>query len=243
MTLRVVDVGGLMLDMLYPRWCEGCGNAMIGSDPGHICWDCSRAFRLIRHPYCDQCGDPSDGELSGTYTCSLCRQNPPSFDKARSAVRYRGAVKSVIQAYKYRQAIHLTQDLASLLEAGFRASVSLDCIDAVVAVPLHSTRQRERTFNQSDLLAGWLANKLGRQFGRDCLRRVRATDSQTTFNANDRRHNVSDAFDVVRSEWVEGRRILLIDDVMTTGATLHECSRVLKNAGAVTVIALTVARG
>lgn len=243
MTLRSADIANRILDLVYPRWCEGCGIGMGLEEIGHICWDCTRAFALIAPPYCELCGDPCDGDLSGTYTCTLCRQHPPSFKLARSAVRYRAAVKDVIQGYKYRQAIHLTEDLGTLLEACFRATMPSQLIDAVVAVPLHPTRQRERTYNQSDLLANWLARRMNWDLGRDGLCRVRQTESQTTFSADQRRRNVRGAFEAGRPDWIQGRRLLLVDDVVTTGATLHECASVLMDAGAVSVVALTVARG
>lgn len=241
--MHVAAVTERVLDGVFPRCCEACGEKVGGGQSGHLCWDCGRRLHLITRPYCELCGDPCDGDLSGSYTCALCRRDPPAFTAARSAVRYRGVIQPLVQAFKYNAALHLTRELTGLLEAAWRASLPPIIIDAIVPVPLHDTRRRERSYNQSELLAARLAKRMGRPLLTDCLVRTRPTVTQTGFNAEQRRRNVRGAFDVKNARWAEGRRLLVVDDVMTTGATLDACANVLRDAGAAAVVGLTVARG
>ena len=136
----------------------------------------------------------------------------------------------------------MKQDLCDLLQGSVQAHFSAAAIDVVLPVPLFPTRQRERTYNQAALLAEELAQRIDRRFDEQSLVRIRQTETQTHFNAVKRRENMSGAFSVARPEWVRQRCVLLVDDVMTTGATLHECAKALKKAGAITVWALTIAR-
>jgi ComF family protein len=136
----------------------------------------------------------------------------------------------------------MKQDLCDLLQGSVHAHFTTAAIDVVLPVPLFPTRQRERTYNQAALLAEELAQRIDRRFDEQSLVRIRQTETQTHFNAVKRRENMSGAFSVARPEWVRQRCVLLVDDVMTTGATLHECAKALKKAGAITVWALTIAR-
>ena len=231
-----------LLDMLYPRSCVVCGSPMPG-DPFHVCWDCRARFVLIEEPYCRRCGDPVEGTIGHDYTCSICRRAEPHFDLARSALRYRSSMCPALHAYKYRRLTCLSRDFGQYLGACLSLHFSGIPLDAVTSVPLYSMKQRERTFNQSTLLARRVAAQAGLFPFFRCLRRVKCTCSQTGLMAGERRRNVRDAFRAVCPDWIEGRALLLIDDVMTTGATVNECARVLKEAGAAGVYVLTLARG
>ena len=231
-----------LLDLIYPRVCVicGCGIEAYG---GHVCWDCAASYAVVSAPFCSICGDPVDGRVENVYQCSFCRRDPPHFDLARSALRYRDGVRDAIHALKYSRLPCLSGDLVQWLVASHDSYYAGYTFDGVVCVPLHVRRYRERTYNQSELLAGLLACKLRITPLLRCLHRVRATESQISLNAKQRRANVRGAFAVRDAEWVKGRRLLLVDDVMTTGATVNECARVLKEAGAAGVYVLTVARG
>ncbi len=229
------------LDILYPRVCTVCGGAAEG---GHyICWDCLAGLPFIRDPYCSLCGDPLEGSVEHDFVCSWCMRNRPAFDMARSAVRYRGAVGHLLQRYKYHHATYLSYDLCLLLAGCVRAHLLKDGIDAIAYVPLHPRKARSRSYNQSRLLAEHLSHHLHIPVERNTLRRVRWTSTQTRLHAEARRMNVMGAFQCCIPDWVEGRRWLLIDDVMTTGATVDACARVLKENGARRVVVATVARG
>jgi ComF family protein len=229
-------------DLIYPRVCAGCGGR-VGDATGHLCWDCQAALPFVRQPYCLHCGDPVEGRVDEAFTCQWCDELQPAFDYARSVVRYRGPVQRMIQEFKYHAAHHVAPDLVRLLAAGLPTAPEFGPLDALCCVPLHRRKQRQRGYNQSALLAQGLAKELKLPFLRRALARIRPTDTQTHLTANERITNVRGAFAVRRPAAVAGKALLLIDDVMTTGATVAEVARVLKKSGAAKVCVLTVARG
>jgi len=231
-----------LLDLLYPRTCAGCGIATPDYSP-HLCWECMAESLFVQPPYCSICGDPVAGSIDNDYVCASCSHSRPAFDLARSCVRYDGAVGSMIRKLKYRQETWLSVDLGKLLDVSLKVYYDDLDIDAVASVPLYHRRQRERGYNQAALLARVLAKKLGKSLLTRCLFRTRPTATQTNLTAEQRISNVRDAFSVRWRRWVQGRRLLLVDDVMTTGATVNECARVLKSGGAARVYVLSVARG
>lgn len=238
----VRQVGCAALDLLYPRVCAGCGQPAGYS--GHLlCGDCLLGLPLIHPPYCRCCGDPVEGQIEHAYECSFCRRRRPFFRAARSAVRYRGSVRNVIRSFKYTGMTALAEDCAPLIVATVRAHYASIPFDAVVGVPLHRRRERIRGFNQSAILAHCVGKMLGVPAPQVVLDRRRDTPTQTGLSMAQRRGNVRNAFVVERPAWIEGRRILLVDDVMTTGATVNACSRALMDAGAASVHVATVARG
>lgn len=168
---------------------------------------------------------------------------PPAFDKARAAGRFSFELRDLVHQLKYGGATWLAADLADLLEGCVKAHFPAKEVDVVIPVPLHPLRLRERTYNQSALLAGELAKRLDRRFDDRSLARVRQTETQTHFNAKERRKNMAGAFAVVRPEWICKRTVLLVDDVMTTGSTFDACAYALKKAGVRTVWAVSLARG
>lgn len=228
-------------DLLYPRNCPACGG---GSDrPGrHLCWSCFGGLDLFRGPVCIRCGMRPEGWVEAPFTCGACRASPPAFEAARSAARFSGALREMLHAFKYNQALWLREDLVDLLEGGVLGAFDPGKIDAVIPVPLHPARLRKRTYNQSAELARSLARRLEKPC-LDVLRRVRDTAPQTRLGASARRTNMRNAFQPGAPEWIAGRRWLLVDDVMTTGATLRECAAALRRSGARRVWAVTVSRG
>jgi ComF family protein len=172
-----------------------------------------------------------------------CGDRELSFDFATAAYRSRGVVRELIHQFKYRRRMHLRHVLARMLAEGFRDHrLEVMRPQAIVPVPLHPTRQREREFNQ----AGVLAELAGRRLGlpvRDCLRRTRYTLTQTDFHREERFDNLEGAFALHSGAPVEGLTVALVDDVLTTGSTADACARVLREAGAAAVVVITVARG
>lgn len=235
-------IGTVLLDFVYPRTCQGCGGP-VGNRPGHVCWDCMAALEWVTAPLCHVCGDPVYGSVQHEYRCSACARSRPAFDQARSSARYRGPLQAMMQAFKYGDGLHLTDDFVALLHACVRAHWPSARFDAVAGVPLHPRKQRERTYNQSGLLARTLARRMEALDMSRVLRRVKPTVSQTGLNAMQRRANVNGAFDIDHADWIKGRAFLVVDDVMTTGATVNACARTLKKAGARAVHVVTVARG
>jgi ComF family protein len=192
---------------------------------------------------CECCGFGIESKVDHTFLCSRCRDDPPYFDKARVAGRFRGVLRDLLLNFKYNQGLWLCNDLVDVLHGCVTAYFEAATIDLVVPIPLAPIKQRSRSYNQAGELGRELARRLNRQFSHDALKRVRATATQTRLGASARVANMRGAFDINVPGWVRGRTVLLVDDVMTTGATLNEAARVLRANGATRVWATAVARG
>jgi len=216
----------------------------MGEEEGSLCWDCQADIQVVQLPFCERCGDPVAGAVTGLFECAWCRKTHPHFDWARSAVRYEGVAKACLRRFKYNSGIWLLDDLTRWLWALWQACpASVQTATVMTCVPLHPRRERERGYNQSEFLGKRLAARMGIPFQPRLLWRKRSTDTQTHLTAAQRAHNVKGAFTVPWPSRVRGARIVLVDDVMTTGATVNECARALKAAHADSVMVLTVARG
>ena len=234
-------VFGAVLDMLFPRPGAGCGGA-VAEAGRHLCWDCLAGLQYIQPPFCERCGDPVSGRVDHPFTCSLCTARESAFDLARSAVRFEGAAAEAIRNLKYNRHLWVVPDLAALLEAAVRTHCPDLPFDVVSWVPLHFARRRQRGFNQSAELARDLAHRLGLPAAATA-RRDRPTPTQTRLTVEGRADNVRDAFRSHGDRRVRGLRVLVVDDVMTTGSTAHACAAALKKGGAARVSVVTVARG
>jgi len=179
---------------------------------------------------------------SGTLLCRRCRVGAYAFERVRSYGEYDGPLGEVIQLFKYRGVQALKDFLATRVAQTAQEEFELGEINAIVPVPLHRSRQRERGFNQSAMLAGALAGKLDLPVREALLLRHRKTRPQTGLTFAQRRINVRGAFAVRAGVTIDKLRILLVDDVYTTGATVHACARALRRAGARSVAVLTIAR-
>lgn len=231
-----------LLDIVYPRVCAACGARELEAGR-HLCWDCRASIRVIQPPFCSRCGAPVAGRIDHAYVCPDCVRGPVHFDLARSAARYQSPIAEAIRLFKYGRGLWVAADLAELLQAALFTHFDPGAVDAVGFVPLHPVRRRERQFNQAEALARSLCRLTGLALLKRGLVRVRPTPTQTHLTASGRAANVRNAFEARNARWLKDRRILLVDDVMTTGATLNECARVLRRAGAARVWTLTVARG
>jgi ComF family protein len=232
-----------LLNLLYPPTCSGCGQP---TERPQLCQHCRQRIITPRSPLCPTCGVPFHTREDADHSCARCLQRRPRFGCARACAIYDAAdssdhpLKSVLQQYKYNRDVWLARPLSALLIE--RAPLAAGRYDVMLPVPLHLQRLRWRGFNQAQLLAGPLAAATGVRLDAFSLQRIRPTQPQVELDEKARRQNVADAFRVVRPAQVEGRRILLIDDVYTTGATVDECSRVLLRAGAQNVDVLVLAR-
>lgn len=231
-----------ILDLIYPRSCHGCRVSNPTASP-YLCWNCFADISFIQPPFCSVCGDPVAGYIDHDYVCSGCHGEAPHFDQARSCAYLRGVLREMIHTLKYNGGSWLIPDLGQILAAGAKVLFDLHRIDSVMFVPLYPRKERERGFNQAELLARLLAKTIGKRVEGRCLRRVKMTPSQTSLTASKRIINVRGSFVARRIPRLDGQNVLLVDDVMTTGATLNECARVLKRVGVAGVYAITVGRG
>ena len=231
-----------LLDILFPPLCHGCREFIPDAGELHLCMDCRKTSPLLNSPCCPVCGMPFLTEGGIEHRCSDCISKPPPFAAARGAVLYAGAVRDLVHRFKYGGKVQHCRPLA-LLAAGHLAAFAKDCrADCIMPVPLHRKRLRQRGFNQAVLLGNILAKKWHLPHSRYNLRRIRWTEPQIQLTARERRENVAGAFAVRDASAIRSRRIILIDDVFTTGSTAAECARTLSGAGAEAVFVVTVAR-
>jgi len=233
-----------LLDVFYPRVCPVCGKVSDRADR-HICWNCFSSLPLhtAETPHCIRCGLVPEGEVGADFLCDACRLDPPAFDLARTALPFHSAARDLIHLLKYKRGVWIAEDLADLLEGCARAHFDADAADLVLPVPLAPAKFRARQYNQSELLARTLARRLDVPCRPRLLERVRNTPTQTHLTVSGRKTNVKGAFAVSDPAAVRARTIIIVDDVMTTGATLGEIASTLKSAGAWRVWALAIARG
>lgn len=234
------SVARAVLDMILPPRCLSCGEPVAGIR--QLCAACWRRTEFVSDPMCARCGLPLDYDVGADAVCGSCARKAPVYRRARAALRYEGTGRSLILALKHGDRTDAAPALASwMARAG--ADVLDDC-DLIVPVPLHRRRLFDRRYNQSAMLAA----ALGRMAGKPCLPgalvRARPTPPQKGLSRAARFRNLAGAISLRNGvgQTLADRRILLIDDVMTTGATVESCARPLLRGGCAGVDVLTVAR-
>lgn len=195
---------------------------------------------MAASPLCTICGIPFPG-AGADHACGACLTDRPAFDALRAALIHEGHGRDLIHALKYHRKTHVRRPLALLMVEQLADFVASGRPDVIVPVPLHRIRLRHRGFNQAVLLGEMLAREWGIPLQRRAMERVRWTEPQIGLAAGLRRDNVRGAF-AARASAVAGKRVLLVDDVVTTGSTVDECAKALKKAGALTVTVVAVAR-
>jgi ComF family protein len=232
-----------LLHAVLPVECATCGSALTDDPVPFFCRTCWAAIRPIKGSACPHCGLPFASEVALTYSpehrCLACRQAPPAFTRAWACYTYEPPIQDAIHLFKYRGKVALSGALGSLLRQAWQKPADADVL---MPVPLHPSRLREREYNQSLLLADQLNRDLRLPLVYDNLVRQRATPPQTELSRSERLANLRRCFAVRRPDEVEGKRVLLVDDVMTTGTTVNECAKALRKAGAEEVFVVTLAR-
>jgi ComF family protein len=231
-------------DILYPKICLACRQPLKGktSVDELVCAECWKAIKMNRPPFCRCCGRHLDKQSLSKNICPVCIKKELHFDRAYSACAYEGALKELIHAFKYRQREQLARTLSRPMIRFIKDySLPLDFIEFILPIPLSADRLREREFNQAEALGGYIAREFNRPLTNDKLYRLRRTKSQTGLKDEERFQNIKGSFAVRNSSILTGKNLLLVDDVLTTGATASEAARTLKEAGAGAVFVLTLA--
>jgi len=231
------------LALLYPEICQLCKAEPATARDGFVGTKCWSRVRFIRPPFCERCGLPFDGDLTTPFVCSNCQDLDFAFTSARSAVVAQTVVLEAIHCFKYSRALWFETFLADLLIREAAPVLREQSWDFIVPVPLHPVKLRERSFNQAACLARHLGRAAKIPVNEKLLDRVAPTATQTLLTRQQRATNMRNAFAARPKARLTGKRIVLVDDVFTTGATTSACAQALRRAGAAELCVWTVARG
>jgi ComF family protein len=235
-----------VLALFYPDICQICREGKATAREGYVCADCWQkrdGVQFIVEPFCRCCGLPFEGDVTVSFECSNCREERFHFRSARAAVKLSGLVQDVVHRYKYNQASWFEPFLADLLIRQAAPVLAREKWDWIVPIPLHWLKLRSRSFNQSLRLARTLSKATGLPVKTGLLKRTEPTRTQTRLSRAQRAENVKRAFQFSGRKPLEGAKIVLVDDVLTTGATANACAKLLMKNGAKLVDVWTVARG
>ncbi|SEM34569.1 comF family protein [Syntrophus gentianae] len=231
-----------IFDLLFPPRCLSCQNLLISGEEQGFCPDCQTRISFLFPPFCQICGSPLPAGVQSSNICHRCTVSAPPFEICRSVGRYDSVLMEAIHALKYQRKIPAGVVLGKILSAHVANLLPFGDYDRIIPVPLHKKRLRKRGFNQSLILARAMARDFSLPLDFQSLKRRVHTDPQIGLGRKQRETNVREAFECVRRDQIANSRILLIDDVYTTGSTVRECSRVLLEGGAKSVAVATVAR-
>jgi len=224
------------VDLVIPPVCLACHKRIEDQNEQILCPNCLETISVLSESICDKCGSPlsEDG-------CEFCWEFSPQFDISRSAIRYEGAAATLIQDLKYKAYIAIAPWLANVMTQFMDDLFQYQKFDFIMAVPLHRVRKRERGFNQSELIARHISSTLKIPY-QEPVERSFYTASQTRLSKERRIKNLTSAFRLKRRANIQGKRILIVDDVFTTGSTLNEICKTLRTANPDYIATLTAAR-
>lgn len=234
------------LGFFYPNVCQLCGAERATAGEGYVCascWSQPGGIHFIQPPFCERCGLPYEGDITTKFECSNCREMELHFTSARAAVAAQGLVLEVIHRYKYQQALWFEPFLADLFARQAVPQIQSADWDLIVPIPLHPLKLREREFNQAERLADCLGRATQISVKKQLVQRVESTRTQTRLTRDERAENMRGAFLAKTSDELAGKRVIIVDDVLTTGATASACAKALRKAGAANVAVWTLARG
>ena len=228
--------------VFFPSFCKSCGVLLENRGDRILCADCLDRIEAHRGAVCVTCGRFLDG-AGDPHACGRCAVAPPPFSCHRSAGRYRGVLKDAVLLLKYRRYKPLARALGGLAHHALKNDALLWAgVDLIVPVPLHKKRRRERGFNQAEEIGRAIGKRTGIPISADALKKIRHTPPQTSLEHQERAENVTGAYVVGRKSAIEGKVVLLVDDVFTTGSTMGECARVLRDGGAAEIRGITIAQ-
>lgn len=226
-----------MLDLLVPPVCPICSTPIF--ETGTLCPSCFAAMHFITDPCCQVCGHPFPFDTLGDLVCPKCLANPPLFHKAVSVLVYDDMSKRILLPFKHGDRLDFVPLMAKMM--AIRGKSVIENADVIIPIPLHRFRLLRRKYNQSALLASAISKNFHKPYAPDGLKRIRSTPRQGKLSPEQRRQNVAHAFCVNKHYDFKDKSVLLIDDVLTTGATANECAKVLLKAGAKQIDILTFA--
>jgi ComF family protein len=228
-----------LLDLVYPPACQLCGEEMVAANRIGVCDQC-RPVLLDRAPACPRCGLPAPSLASPI--CLKCQRSAPRFDALIRLGRYAGALREAVLRTKHPRDEPLAIALARLLSETRRSELAALEIDLIVPIPMHWTRRLARGVNSPETMAAVIAGELHRPAPMRTLRRARRTQPQYSLTPTERRRNLRRAFQVRGAKRLAGARVLLVDDILTTGATANSAAATLKRAGASFVAVAVLSR-
>jgi ComF family protein len=232
-----------VVNLVFPPVCPVCKTRLDKKEQDLIiCTNCRTAIRPVCPPVCPRCSLPVPAGDGEGYFCGSCLQERRYFEIHRTGGLYEGALKEAIHRFKYEGVFPLVRFFGDLLQPTLGALSQDYPVAVMIPVPLHIRRLRERGFNQALLLAKELSSRTGIPYAERALKKVKDTPVQIGLKRKERNKNLKGAFQVKAQELIQGKAVMLVDDVYTTGATVNECSRALLKAGAERVAVLTVAR-
>ena len=231
------------VDLVYPRNCLLCGEPLGEAEPGVVCPVCLAKAKPIEPPRCERCALPFPGSIDTHFVCGYCKDLKFQFSRAVAGYQAEGVVRDCIHRFKYNRELWFEVHLANWIVATAQRWIDWNTVDALVPVPLFPRKQRHREFNQAERLARAVGQAVAKPVLIGNLRRIKETKTQTRLDAKQRAENLRNAFAVRRPEKFTGQRLVLVDDVFTTGATLDSCAKALRRAGAADVTVLVLARG
>ena len=222
---------------LYPAKCRVCDDFLGVASMPYICADCWQDIRFLEPPWCDICGTPGVNGL-----CDACATSPPRYGQLRTVALYQTTLQQAIHLFKFEKKKVFAEHLIQLINAHIPVDCDVATYDFVLPIPIHKKRLRERGFNQATLLADGIAKAAGVPVLTNTLVRKRHTVAQSSLDREARQQNIVGAFDVLDPDIIRGKRLLVIDDVFTTGATIREAVNELWTADPAEIDVLTLAR-
>lgn len=237
------EISQAALNLIFPIHCQGCGIKLGYDNKRYLCPSCLKQIRLNRPPFCIRCGRSLSGSEEIRTLCPDCLNKKYYFERAWQCCQYQGLIKELIHKFKYKRKLFLKSILAEIVDDFAKTYLDYKIIDAIIPVPMYQVNTSKRGFNQAAILAEELSKPLGIGFLGNCLLKTKRAKQQVDLNKTDRLNNVKGVFEVKKGIDLKEKKLLLVDDVFTTGATVNECSKVLTAAGAKAVWVLTLARG
>ena len=229
-----------LFQFLLPPQCPCCERFLEEGQQG-FCPNCLSEIQWIEPPFCSICGIPFISKEVEGHPCGACLTHRKYFTMARALGAYEGSLREAVHRWKYEGKTRLTPFFGEWMAVGLNHYWKSDSFDLLLPVPLHTQRLRERGFNQALLLVKELSRRIGIPYEKTILQKKRPTIPQVNLSGVEREKGVRGAFHVIGKKELEGRSVLLVDDVYTTGATVNECSRVLRRGGAERVDVFTLA--